>query len=74
MTAASTSPATASAGATGPLLRIDALRVEFGSRSDPVTAVAGLDLEVRPGEIVGLVGESGCGKTVTALSVLGLLP
>ena len=76
MTAASTSPATAGAGAgaTGPLLRIDALRVEFGSRSDPVTAVAGLDLEVRPGEIVGLVGESGCGKTVTALSVLGLLP
>ncbi len=57
-----------------PLLQIRDLRVVFQSRSAPVTAVGGLDLDVGPGEIVGLVGESGCGKTVTALAVLGLLP
>jgi len=38
-----------------------------------VRAVEGVDLEIRPGEMVGLVGETGCGKSVTALSVLGLI-
>ncbi|GAA4212834.1 dipeptide/oligopeptide/nickel ABC transporter permease/ATP-binding protein [Actinocatenispora rupis] len=40
----------------------------------PVRVVEGLDLDIGPGECVGLVGETGCGKTITARSVLGLLP
>jgi peptide/nickel transport system ATP-binding protein len=39
-----------------------------------VAAVDGLDLQVQPGEVLGLVGESGCGKSLSALSVLGLVP
>ena len=60
-------------GAAEPLLRIEALRTEFPTNAGPVRAVDGLDLTIGSGEILGLVGESGCGKTVTALSVLGLV-
>ncbi len=60
-------------GAAEPLLRIEALRTEFPTASGPIRAVDGLDLSIGSGEILGLVGESGCGKTVTALSVLGLV-
>ncbi|MGH7211166.1 MAG: ABC transporter ATP-binding protein, partial [Acetobacteraceae bacterium] len=56
-----------------PLLSIEALRTEFPTRTGGVRAVNGLDLAIRRGEILGLVGESGCGKTVTALSILGLV-
>lgn len=55
-----------------PLLRIHDLAVRFPAAPSP--AVAGIDLEVRSGEIVALVGESGSGKSVSALAVLGLLP
>jgi len=56
------------------LLDIRELAVTFPGESGPVAAVDGLDLAVGPGEVAGLVGESGCGKSLTALSVLGLVP
>ncbi|MGW5735812.1 MULTISPECIES: ABC transporter ATP-binding protein [Streptomyces] len=59
---------------TGPLLKIDDLRVDITSRERTVHALDGVCLELAPGEALGIVGESGCGKTMTALSVLGLLP
>ncbi|MGW7272744.1 ABC transporter ATP-binding protein [Streptomyces sp. NPDC054864] len=59
---------------TGPLLRIEDLRVDITSRERTVHALDGISLELAPGEALGIVGESGCGKTMTALSVLGLLP
>ena len=45
----------------------------FGDR-EGLTALHGVDLEVRPGEVVGLIGESGCGKSTLTLCALGLLP
>ncbi len=56
------------------LLDVKNLCVEFPSSARTVRAVSGVDFEIRAGEIVGLVGESGCGKTMTSLSVMGLLP
>ncbi len=53
-----------------PLLQIQNLSVRFGG----LTVVDGLDLSLQEGETLALVGESGCGKSVTALSVLRLLP
>jgi len=55
------------------LLEVRDLRVEFQTDAGPVLAVRGVDLEVLAGETVALVGESGCGKSVTALSVMRLL-
>ena len=57
-----------------PLLRIHDLRTHFFTESGVAKAVDGVDLEIRPGEVLGLVGESGSGKSVTALSVLRLVP
>jgi peptide/nickel transport system ATP-binding protein len=59
---------------TEPLLRVRRLMVEFVSEGRVNRAVDGVDLDVYPGETVGLVGETGCGKSVTALSILGLVP
>jgi peptide/nickel transport system ATP-binding protein len=57
------------------LLEIRDLSISFRRpRQAPFSAVAGLSLQVDAGEIVGLVGESGCGKSVTSLAVMGLLP
>ncbi|MCB2227472.1 MAG: ABC transporter ATP-binding protein [Desulfarculaceae bacterium] len=56
------------------LLSIDDLSTVFDTEDGPIVAVDGLSLSVAPGEIAGLVGESGCGKSLTALSVMGLLP
>ena len=57
-----------------PLLSIEDLVVEFRADGGAIRAVDGLTLAVSPGERVGLVGESGCGKSVTALALLGLVP
>jgi peptide/nickel transport system ATP-binding protein len=58
-----------------PLLEIQNLKVVFhGDRGTATHAVDGLDLSIKRGETLGLVGESGCGKSVTALAVMGLLP
>jgi peptide/nickel transport system ATP-binding protein len=57
-----------------PLLSIRELTVAMPGRERSVTVVKDLDLEIGRGESLGLVGESGCGKTTTLLSVLGLLP
>ncbi len=56
------------------LLNISNLSVHFFLREGVAKAVDGVDLKVDEGEIVGIVGESGCGKTVTALSILRLIP
>jgi len=56
-----------------PLLDIDNLHIRFHTLDGIVEAVDGIDFEVYPGETLGLVGESGCGKSVTALSILQLL-
>ena len=57
-----------------PLLRIEDLRTQFTTLDGVVRAVDGVSLEVDPGKTLGVVGESGCGKSVTAFSVLRLLP
>lgn len=58
------------------ILTIEGLHIEFRGkhRNDHIRAVDGISLEVLPGEVVSLVGESGCGKTTTANAVLGLIP
>jgi oligopeptide transport system ATP-binding protein len=57
-----------------PLLAVDDLRVQFWTGSGLVYAVNGISFEISAGETLGIVGESGCGKSVTALALLGLLP
>ena len=57
-----------------PILQIDDLRVVFGSGRAEQVAVDGVSLTLAAGEVLGVVGESGCGKSLTALSILGLVP
>ena len=55
------------------LLDIQNLQAHFPTRKGIVRAVNGISLQVRRGEVLGIVGESGCGKSVTALSIMGLI-
>ncbi len=57
-----------------PLLSVRDLAVEFDTESGPIRAVDRVSFDLRAGEVLGVVGESGCGKSVTALSLLRLLP
>jgi peptide/nickel transport system ATP-binding protein len=56
----------------GAILEVRNLRVSFETVAGPLTAVDGIDLDVRRGEVLAIVGESGSGKSVTALTLLGL--
>ncbi len=57
-----------------PLLTVKNLKVQFATRNTFATAVDDFSLSIDPGECVGLVGESGCGKTTTGLAIMRLLP
>ncbi|WP_082223438.1 ABC transporter ATP-binding protein [Halogeometricum borinquense] len=58
---------------TEPLLEIDDLHVHFETEEGTVEALDGVSITVGRDEVVGVIGESGCGKSVTALSTMGLL-
>lgn len=56
------------------ILRVEGLKTTFFTDNGEVPAVDGIDFSVAEGEVLGIVGESGCGKSVTSLSIMGLLP
>ncbi|RBI59423.1 ABC transporter ATP-binding protein [halophilic archaeon] len=58
---------------TEPILKIDDLHVHFHTEEGTVEALDGVNLEIHQDEVLGIIGESGCGKSVTALSTIGLL-
>ncbi len=60
--------------ATSPLLEIRDLHLEFKTFDGVAKVLAGVDLTMYPGDVLGLVGETGCGKSLTALAVAGLIP
>ena len=61
-------------GTAGLVAEVRDLHVTFTRNGQQVEAVRGIDLDIRPGEVLGLVGESGSGKSVLSLALLGLLP
>ena len=68
------SPTSPPSAAAGPVLAVEDLAVEFRTDDGVVRAVDGVSFTLQRGEVLGIVGESGCGKSVTNLAVLGLLP
>ena len=57
-----------------PLLKVEDLHVEFKTRRGQALVLNGVDFELSPGETLCVVGESGCGKSMTALALLRLIP
>lgn len=57
-----------------PVLQVKDLTITFPERHNGVNVVNGVSFEVRPGEVLGLIGESGCGKSLTSLAIMGLEP
>ncbi len=57
-----------------PVLQVDGLQVKYHTREGVLTAIDSLSFELRPGDILGVVGESGCGKSTVASAVMQLLP
>src|SRR4030065_2062687 len=57
-----------------PLLTLRDLAISFSSGNSAIKVVSGLNLEIEEAQVFGLVGESGCGKSLTALSIMGILP
>ncbi|NNL48925.1 MAG: ABC transporter ATP-binding protein, partial [Acidimicrobiia bacterium] len=67
-------PGDVQSGAGGrPLLEVRGLETHFDTRDGIVKAVDGVDFHVNRGEVLGIVGESGCGKSVTSFSIMGLV-
>ncbi len=62
------------ADAIGPILEINNLSTRFDTRAGSAVAVDNVTLSLKPGETLCIVGESGCGKSITALSIMGLVP
>src|SRR3954469_1931277 len=58
---------------TAPLLEVKNLRVEFPTRQGTLVALDDVSFEIAPGEILGVVGESGAGKSLTGAAIIGLL-
>ena len=59
---------------TEPLLKVENLRIELKLRDGVAPVIDDLSFELMPGESLSFVGESGCGKSMTALAIMGLLP
>ena len=57
-----------------PILEVDGLRVRLPTPEGPATVVDGIDYRIEPGEVFGIAGESGSGKTMSVLALMGLLP
>jgi peptide/nickel transport system ATP-binding protein len=63
-----------SSAAVAPIVSVRDLRVAFTSRERTVHAVNGVSFDLAPGEVLGILGESGSGKSVTLRALIGLLP